>query len=810
MIGVQGTIALGSATDPTAAVPVGRIIQRTPELDATIRRAGFDPDEVNVARTPLVGASRHAEITVLALMQPQSVSGNRAFDYANAQSILTASQDLLYVLVLNEPYAGSTSGGGGGEKPPPPPGPDIDIGEGGVFPGTGPETEEDIAPANPQLTQRLGVATVATTPLQSFQFGRQLRWRNLTITHAQEIVASVAGSGVIATNPAGPSIGGSLFLLKFVDARARFLGQTVWSMADGLVHTGTIRDQWNMIAENPLHLVQQTVKESTYYPPSLTPDSAIPSDYPTPLGSLDKSKMIGIPAPSPWYSETPYTASEIIAAYVSQVAYAPLDRSPISYVYSVVANQREAAGDMLNLDLRGRTVGEALDEIAGRIGCVWFWDRYFSRLTLRPVDQGIVTGPVGGPNLAVWRLYNSAFRMGGGFNEVPNELPGRWATVHPIRFASVWGTLTGQTSEVYADWRSMSSPDGVRTFDLQTSDRPPLYYQINTVGSGRTQFVGDHLPAYYGVQSDEPNTEDWMATTLQVGEYAVWNTEAAGVLSAWWQKPWATGLKDRLQTIAQRYQNAGRIVDGDVVLNRLPAYGVIAPQMNETPCSGLQYDEVRFGMPGMPVMYRLHGKNTDPVLFPHLLKPDRVKAMNLGTAYQSAGCVNLQRINRRGGIVRTFLAQFGRQDVLKSHNGQESVWLYRIREVIPANVLQPNWQPGSDWGQPGVEGYALNLCEIAVSAAQTPQTNFDGGLLNYGGTSGPTITRTHPRGVAPCYEYVAPSGYTVFFLYAPNGVEVECAQPSPAPLNPAWQNSGASGSAFPDFESINRAIEGFT
>jgi hypothetical protein len=85
--------------------------------------------------------------------------------------------------------------------------------------------------------------------------------------------------------------------------------------------------------------------------------------------------------------------------------------------------------------------------------------------------------------------------------------------------------------------------------------------------------------------------------------------------------------------------------------------------------------------------------------------------------------------------------------------------------------------------------------------------NFDGGILNYGGTSGvPIVIKTPPAGIAPCYEYVAPTGYTVYFIYASNGVEVQCPSGLVAGLSPAWQNSGVSGSAFATFGTIVQAM----
>jgi hypothetical protein len=55
---------------PLDGTIAGHICSRSEQPDETIRRAGIDPDAVNVATTPLIGASRTAEIVVLALMQP--------------------------------------------------------------------------------------------------------------------------------------------------------------------------------------------------------------------------------------------------------------------------------------------------------------------------------------------------------------------------------------------------------------------------------------------------------------------------------------------------------------------------------------------------------------------------------------------------------------------------------------------------------------------------------------------------------------------------------------------------------------------
>jgi len=367
---------------------------------------------------------------------------------------------------------------------------------------------------------------------------------------------------------------------------------------------------------------------------------------------------------------------------------------------------------------------------------------------------------------------------------------------------------------VYCDWRALSSPDGVRGISMESSERPPLFYQISTVGTGRTQFVGDHVPAYWGIQNSQPAGEDWMAVNYSEARFTIWNHVRPTPACAWWDKPWAVTLAERGTIIQGRYDDGGRIQDGDLITNRIPAYGDIQPMMRETPSAGLQFDEVRFGQPGMAVQYRIYGSKTSTLLFPHLMRPERVKALNLGSAYHASGCVNLQRIDRRGGIVRVFLCKFKKHDYLYRRtvgsNQVEVTWLYRIQEVAPEKILEPSWLLAhGEYEFDGVDGYAMNLCELdgAASDGSTYLKNFDGGTLNYT-TNGSQITRTDPAGIAPCYEYVAPSGFTMYYLFAPNGVSVTCATPgSPSPL-PFWENSGASGSAFATFDSINQSIEG--
>jgi hypothetical protein len=234
--------------------------------------------------------------------------------------------------------------------------------------------------------------------------------------------------------------------------------------------------------------------------------------------------------------------------------------------------------------------------------------------------------------------------------------------------------------------------------------------------------------------------------------------------------------------------------------------------MNRTCSSGFQYDQIHFGRGGVPLMYRIFGSNADALLLPHLMPDARVKSYGLGSQYRANGFVNLVHIPKRCGIVRIFLAQFQAARILKQDDdGQAYVWLYGFNEVFPNSLTNGTFSPGNEYGDGalGARGVALNLAEMTGSLSSAPQLNFDGGLLRYNATSTQTlIVRTAPKGVAPCYEYAHPSGFTMYYLMASNGVDVTCptSVPFTAP-NPAWQKSGASGIADNSSASIASMIQ---
>jgi len=829
------TTVIGSITySPDVKNPfneslAGYVINRSETIDAMLDKAGIDPNSVNCITTPLIGASRYAEVSLLVAVNSASTPTGGTNPLPGAQFLNGVDGSNRFSIIVWEPFAGNTDKPGGGDTGGPITGPGVGGGEIDVEPDTRGGTRQSFAP------QGLTAPTYSTLALMNL--GRALRWRGMIQLSAQELMVSVTGPGLIATLPNASQTSG-LWVVKFADPRLSLQAQGVAMPSRGNDGTtalsGFAADQWNMLAENPLHLVAATCKSSTAYAPSDNPASAIPAGS---AGDIPTASLAGIPSPQFWYDDKPWSAVEILDYYTgvaaNNVGRASWDRYPITYDYKSVAGIQEQRGDMLNLDLRGRNIGEALDEIASRIGCIWIWDRFLMRLSLVKLDYGntwlqnYTPGPTDLTNINMWHSANSPFRTGGGFNQITNQVPDLlYGTVHQTRHVSCWGKVTGGKSEVYVDSRASQSPDGVRVpgseataphLAMAGSPRPPLYFQLNKNGTtGRVAFIGDHLPAFIGYQSDTPDANaGWFMPAATAASSPMpstpWNAASTSKQCPWWKKDWTTSLEARLSVVVNRYTRAQYIIDGEVTLNRIPAYPGNSP-MNRTCSSGFQYDQIHFGRGGVPLMYRIFGSNADALLLPHLMPDARVKSYGLGSQYRANGFVNLVHIPKRCGIVRIFLAQFQAAGILKEDaNGEAYVWLYQFNEVFPSSLTNGTFSPGNEYGDGalGARGVALNLAEMTGSLSSAPQLNFDGGLLRYNATSTETkILRTDPKGVAPCYEYAHPSGFTMYYLMAPNGVDVTCptSVPFTAP-NPAWQKSGASGIGDTESASIASMIQ---
>jgi hypothetical protein len=63
--------------------------------------------------------------------------------------------------------------------------------------------------------------------------------------------------------------------------------------------------------------------------------------------------------------------------------------------------------------------------------------------------------------------------------------------------------------------------------------------------------------------------------------------------------------------------------------------------------------------------------------------------------------VNLQRLEKRQGIVRTFLADVQAADGLErdTTSSDPHVWLYAFKEVVPNNLADGSFLKGNPWGE---------------------------------------------------------------------------------------------------------------
>ena len=818
MTAVRGSIWWSEdATQPAKDVFAGYVINRSETIDAMLVEAGFDPNSINHIKTPLFGASRYCECTLLVATDSTQSGGENPLP--QAAKFAGFDQRDRFTIVLAEPSGGGTGGGstGGADDPGDTTGPNTG---GGATPDEIETGTRGGAVANLASAAAPSSGTIALTG--GTNLGRAMRWRGMIHTSAFQLLADINGSTTIPKTPWQTNK--ALWVLKFSDPRLSLQAQGVSFVSAEYgsdSKAGYLIDQWNMLADNPLHFVANTCKSSEAY----APDASMASIPISISGTIKREDMIGVPSPDFWYKDKQWYADEILNYYVAKTqskdAQVSLDRWPITYVYQQVVQIEEKRGDMWNLDLRGRNIGEALDEIAGRIGCVWKWDRYKMQLSLVKLDYGndmsgqYLVGPTDEYRLSSWEYNNTAYRVGGGFSQITNETPQLlYGTVHQVRHVSCWGLTSGTKSRVFTDVRASQSPDGVRVPGDETSDRdtvlgasprPPLYYQLNTSPyGGRVQFIGDHVPAFVGYESDgvdTAGTKGWFEDP-GMASYAgpppiPWNKKEGK--SAYWAKDWPVTLEERLQVAVNRYKRAQFVIDGNVILNRLPAYAVNSA-MNQSPGSGFQWDEVYFGCGSKPLVYRMWGENNDPLIVPHLISTPRVKAYGLGSQYQANGFANFVSIPKRCGIVRSFMAGVNTFKVLKKDSaGKPYVWLYVFSEVFPDNLLDGSFSNGNEYGRQalGARGKCLNLCEYNDLIINPPSANIDGSRLLYNGSIyEPTIIRTPVRGPVIVHEYAHPSGYTMYYFAMSNGVDIICpsTQPFSAP-NPAWQKSGASGIA---------------
>lgn len=797
------------------------VVRCGPEISSILSSAGVDPSELNCIRTPLMGANRYATCKLLvAFPAPSNTYGT--LPYLAPGSELS---DIRWTLFLFEPFARFQA-----EKPIPP-----NIGS-KPPPNLGGDTVPDSGDAP--------VAARAGIPGLGFEspFSRYMQWKNLLCLSMQEILLSAgAQQQVISTLPRNVSQS-ALYVMEFVDCRY-FLSKQMLMDIDvfmGDEFDGYAWDQWNMTADNPLHLTEATVKTHEVIRPNYD-DPTIPND-PGGRWGIPAAAFKGMAAPSNWYNQTAFSASDILNSIVT--AYnklkTPFDRDRVTIDLKDDTGKDVSASyspkskyDMIDLDLRSRTLGQALDDIAARIGCVWIWDRRLSRLVLTEANPKANRLDV---KLAAWRKSNEQYRTVGGLNELSLNMPEYVYTVHPARYVTTYGNTISPKSRVLQDWRTFRASDGVTSPSAAwIGPDSPMYY-INgditgitrqTMDARRTAFISDHLPAFFGITTEEAmNWADYIpaSETSGIMDYP-WNYDQTSGdvgywnVSAWSKKSYAETLLDRNQTLSLRYTRLRSVISGDLRLARIPDSGYLTP-MDMTPSVGLHWDEVHFGSTFTDqVRYHIWGDKDDSLLLPYLIEQPRLYASGLARVHKQSGGLNLQVLRPRDAIARTFLAAVEPVSILAKRGTSDRpvMWLYRLQEVFLASAEFPKFMPGNEWGsiQDGEYQYCMNLAEARLLSSYAsnnttgvPTTSFDGGILRYDAGAGATgITLTPIKGVCPVYEVISESGARFFWFCQQNGYEVTCGTSTAAATNYNWTKSGASGVGFAEKSALSDIIQ---
>ena len=789
---------------------ITNLVRRSEELDAVLSSVGYDPNTLNKISTPLIGASRYMSAKLLIRSNglgstdvPFVASGN-------------ADQTDLFDLLLYEPDWAGTGGKGSTTDQGTGPNGTVVIsttGSNNTTIGTGSGSGSSQNSLVPSASATAGTNLVTPTNV-----GRKLQWSKLVCVSVQELIISAgAQSQTISYRPANDLIHPAIFVLEFVDARYFLATQMMVEITSpDKAQKGVVFDQWNMIAENPLHLASSTILDSTRIAPDNTESLVTNAGY-----EIDAATLYGIPQPNPWYEQTAMTANEIITQIISELTISKMwaDKEFISFYDNGVSEDYEPKSkfDCINLDLRSRSVGDALDEIASRIGCVWVWDRRQSRLVLEqcdPIERKDI--------LNDWFFQNEMYRGAGGLNSLSIDMPASVVTIHPIRLCSTYGFASDQ---IIQDYRTIPVINGVDDF-LPTQ---PFFYVNQSPRTestnNRTAFIGDHLPAFIGVVDKDPKKWQENIPTVEGDVTSAvpvpWNLDDKKLTDAYWfSKPYAEDLETRNRILNRRYGRLRGLISGNLMLTRLPAYNGNA-MASMTPSIGLNMEEIHFGSEmTKQIQYRIFGNKNDPLLLPSLFKTERVSALGLSRCRNVMGTLNIEYLRPRAGVVRTFICSFTVDQILRTEplTGEAIMWLYTFREVQLTNLPYPKWQQQDEAGQMigAATGYAMNLCELSPSnLSVTPNINFDGGKLKYTDPSTPSqdpdIHMTSAGGLvggfAPCYEIITESGATTYWIYAANGVDVKCATAALMPAaNGAWIESGVSGIAFVNNERLTSII----
>lgn len=783
------------------------LVRRSTEIDNVLMAAGYDPSEINTIKTPLIGAGRYATMKIL-------VAGT-GFNNAAGEVPFVESPDAdstdLFFLTLVEPKSTQTQGGTLSTKPI-----NGSVSTSGTRGGTITTGGGRASDSQANFVAATGTVALAV-PIQDL--GRQLVWSNLICRSIQELVISAGSTQQrIFYRPQANVFHPSLFVMELVDARYTINSALMLNLKTGagsVYKTGTCIDQFNMIADNPLHLRPETTNATTRFAPDYA--TSFVTDVNPLLGAL--AADLPVVQPNAWYTQTPYTIKDIIAKITNsfQANSQWSDKQYISFDFATVADNYNPKSkfDSINLDLTSRNVGEALDEIAARAGCVWSWDRFSSALVLREANPALDEG-----FLDTWVTQNEIYRAAGGLNSLSIDMPSSVVSIHSVRMVNTYGYTE---DKVIQDYRMFENLNGVEGF----TPNHTLFYSNTSPRTkktdNRTAFIGDHLPAFIGcVDKTTKNWKNYRPTISQsVVDVVPWNLNLDKKDDAYWfSKSYAEDIEARNRLLNRRYQRLRDLVSGNLVLSRIPAAGN-GLRMDQTPSVGLQHEEIKFGSEmNQQVQYRIYGDKKDSLLLPSLIDQPKISALGLASCRNVYGALNIQVLKPRAGLVRSFVCLFykTKEISIDAQSGLPTMWLYTFNEVQLQNLEFPKFVQSNDRNEAfvGAAGNCLNLAEQFPAHSTTPpSTNYDGGKLFYPATgttqSQPSIVMTPAGGdlggFGICHEVINESGATTFWICIPNGVAVDCSAVVPfAPPNSSWPKSGASGIAFTNSDSLESII----
>ena len=577
------------------------VICRNAEIDALLVRAGLDPSTVNQVESPLVGASNwlHAKVLVRpdsvlgSIWRSQAASGNDSTDpwelyiveplgtSASSDIVAPATPALLpapKIKIVNnvgitipaereEPVpAEGLAAQDNSERPPP------NAGFGTL------ETREvaenrkatELGPAQLPITR--GVQAQSSNLQHLPSPGRSMVYKGLILTKVIELLRPASALAAVNDSGRPRQSESALFLVEFVDARwmlhgIRSSAYMFNAVQDGIVTDGEITDAegktysggmarsaFNMLADPPVAFESHTVKTTVSYPPAMlefpgfaniVADGDRAPSWNHYIKNNRTNRHWTNTAGAPTHIQQPYSRDALISHFAAQMAMAAgtyglqLDLD----FYNRQINGGEDAfddGDIINLDFRGMTLGEALDAFAQRLGCVWLYDRGVPSLILSlarrsNTGQNDRVPRQSVPNLGEWLGTMETHRVAGYINTMTIDLPQTVILTHEAHYCSRFGpegsgqlgydwfgvftsraTNLGHTFAHLVDCRSHTTNDGVLSTRFVTglsSDASAMWHSSRSAARHITVELRDHIPAMVGHNSPAGYVPLWLPGT---------------------------------------------------------------------------------------------------------------------------------------------------------------------------------------------------------------------------------------------------------------------------------------------------------